>query len=212
MWSRSHNASIRVLPESNERINVVEYNQEWVLLCLVNVYLPTCGTADYEEAFGECMDMLHEIILKYNSSHAVIIGGDFNSSIHRGSSLRRDRLLMEFVSEHRLNVGVDCPVGDTFFHASNDSSSQIDYFLIAGSPSCSPSGKITIADQHYLNTSDHTHLELCLKMTSSSLLLSEAPTQDPSRGTKIRWEKCDTDLYKEIVQESLSLLHLFLRP
>ena len=74
------------------------------------------------------MDMLHEIVLKYNSSHAVIIGGDFNSSMHRGTSLRRDRLLMIFVSEHRLNVGVDCPVGDTFFHASNDSFSQIDYF------------------------------------------------------------------------------------
>ena len=135
LWARSHNASIRVLPESNERINVVEYNQECVLLCLVNVYLPTRGAADHEEAFGECMDMLHEIILKYNSSHAVIIGGDFNSSMHRGTSLRRDRLLMEFVSEHHLNVEVDCPVGDTFFHASNDSSSQIDYFLVAGSPS-----------------------------------------------------------------------------
>ena len=81
---------------------------------------------------------------------------------------------------------------------------KLTIFLVAGSPSCSPSGKITIADQHYLNTSDHTHLELSLKMASSSWLLPEAPTQDPSRGAKIRWEKCDTDLYREIVQESLS--------
>ena len=41
-------------------------------------------------------------------------------------------------------------------------------------------------------------------MASSSWLLPEAPTQDPSRGAKIRWEKCHTDLYREIVQESLS--------
>ena len=73
LWSPSHNASIRVLPESNERINVVEYNQECVLLCLVNVYLPTRGAADHEEAFGECMDLLHEIILKYNSSRPGVI-------------------------------------------------------------------------------------------------------------------------------------------
>ena len=109
-----------------------------MLLCLANVYLPARGSTEDEEGFGECLDMLHEIILKYNSSHTVIIGGDFNSSVHRCSGLRWDRLFMEFVTEHRLNDEMDYPVGDTFFHASNDSLSQTDYFLVAGSPSWSP--------------------------------------------------------------------------
>ena len=78
LWNSAHNSNIRILPESNERNNVVEYNQAPVLLCLVNVYLLARGSTEDGEGFGECLDMLHAIILKYNSSHAVIIGGDFN--------------------------------------------------------------------------------------------------------------------------------------
>ena len=122
--------------------------------------------------------------------------------MNRGSCLRRDMLFMEFVTEHRLNDGVDYPVSDTFFHASNDSSSQIDYFLVAGSPSWSPLIKITIADMHYPNMSDHTHLELSLKLTVP-LSLPEPSLQDQARDAKIRLNKCDTSLYKEVVQESL---------
>ena len=109
---------------------------------------------------------------------------------------------MEFVTEHRLNDGVNYPAGDTFFHASNDSLSQIDYFLMAGSPSWSPLIKITIADMHELNMSDHTHLELSLKLTVPLSLL-EPSLQDQARDGKIRLNKCDTSLYKEVVQESL---------
>ena len=146
--------------------------------------------------------MFRYAILKYNSSHTVIIGGDFNSSMHTGSDLRRDRLFVEFFTEHRLNDGVDYPVGDTFFHASNDSSSQIDYFLVAGSLSWSLLIKITVADMHYLNMSAHTHLELSLKLTVP-LSLPEPSRQDQVRDTKIRRDKYDTSLYKEVVQESL---------
>ena len=43
-----------------------------------------------------------------------------------------------------------------------------------------------------------------MKSASQLVLLPTRTFQDPSRGAKIRWEKCDTDLYREIVQESLS--------
>ena len=201
LLSSSHNSNIRILPESNERISVVEYNQALVLLCLANVYLPARVSTEDEEGFGECLDMLHEIILKYNSSHTVIIGGDFNSSTHRGSGLRRDRLFMEFVIEHRLNDGVDYPVGDTFFHASNDSSSQIDYFLVAGSPSWSPLIKITIA--YALPQYVRPHPPWAEPEADVPLSLPEPSSQDQVRDIKIRWDKCDTSLYKEIMQESL---------
>ena len=64
------------------------------------------------------------------------------------------------VAEHCLNSDVACP----FFHASNDSSSQMDYFLIAISLGCLLKAEISIPDIHYLNTSDHTHLELRFTM------------------------------------------------
>ena len=64
------------------------------------------------------------------------------------------------VAEHWLNSDVACP----FFHASNDSSSQIDYFLIAISPGCLLKAEISIPDMHYLNTSGRIHLELRFTM------------------------------------------------
>ena len=49
----------------------------------MNVYLPTRGSAMDEMFFDDSLDMLHEIILKYSSSHTIVLGGDFNSSLHR---------------------------------------------------------------------------------------------------------------------------------
>ena len=102
----------------------------------------------------------------------------------------------------KRNIRSQNPALREIFHASNDSSSQIDYFLVAGSPSWSPLIKITIANMHYLNMSDHTHLELSLKLTVP-LSLPEPSSQDQVRDIKIRWDKSDTSLYNEVVQESL---------
>ena len=55
---------------------------------------------------------------------------------------------------------------------------------------------------HYLNMSDHTHLELSLKLTVP-LSLPEPSSQNQVRDIKIRWHKCESSLYKEVVQESL---------
>ena len=107
--------------------------------------------------------------------------------MHRGSGLRRDRLFMKFVTEHRQNDGVSYPVGDTFFHVSNNNSSQIDYFLVAGSPIWSPLIKITIANMHYLNMSNYIHHELSVKLTVP-LSLPEPSSQDQVRDIKIRWD------------------------
>ena len=112
---------MRVLPETNERLNVDQLMQDECSFCHANVYLPSRGSTDDGMRFAECLDMLLEIVVKYRGSHIVVIGGDFNDSLHRGSRLRRDRIFAEFVAERRLNSDVTSPIRDTFFHVSNES-------------------------------------------------------------------------------------------
>ena len=143
---------MKKLPESSIRINVVELKNPIVLFCLVNVYLPARGLAENESLFAECLDILHEIFVKYVPTHTIVIGGDFNVSLHRGSHLHRDVLFREFVEEHELKLDSNYPVQDTFFHASSDSYFQIDYFLVG--PSRVPlQSVVTISDMHHLNPS-----------------------------------------------------------
>ena len=66
-------------------------------------------------------------------------------------------LFREFVEEHELKLDLNYPVYDTFFHASSDSSSQIDYFLM-GLPRVPLQSVVAISDMHHLNLSDHTYL------------------------------------------------------
>ena len=107
LWRSNLNPRIKCLPESSERINVVELRADPALFCLVNVYLPTRGLAMDEMLFDDSPDMLHEIILKYSISHTIVLGGDFNSYLHRETVIRRDTVFKEFVREHNLEVDSD---------------------------------------------------------------------------------------------------------
>ena len=77
--------------------------------------------------------------------------------------------------------------GDTIFHVSNDSSSQIDYSLLAVPHGCPLEAELLIADMHYLITSDHTYLELSLtfKVSNSGQVITK---QEKSGVNKMPWE------------------------
>ena len=130
LWHSSLNSLIKKLPETSVRINAVELKCPIALFCLVNGYRPARGVAENETLFEECLDELHEIFIKNSPTYTIVFGGDFNASLYRGDHMRRDVLFLEFVIEHGLQPDACYPTRDTFFHASSDSSSQIDYFLV----------------------------------------------------------------------------------
>ncbi|KAH3820468.1 hypothetical protein DPMN_122214 [Dreissena polymorpha] len=61
------------LNEDYQRIQCVEISTE--------VYMPSRNTHQSEIEFQECTDQLREIIVKYSSSHEIIIGGDINTDL-----------------------------------------------------------------------------------------------------------------------------------
>ena len=95
-----------------------------------------------------------------------------------------------------------------FFHASSDSFSQIDYFLVGPSRSrlqCT----VKIPEMHHLNLSDHTNIEIRISTAASYI---QAPTMKGSTPgdvlrPRIKWTNCDLGRYKAAVRQGLQ--HIF---
>ena len=131
--------------------------------------MPSRGSTEADAEYEETLDQIHEIVIKFNASHDIVIGGDWNGSLHRTKYCAHDSLLRSFLKEHSLILPVNYPVRDTFFHASSDCSSQIDYFVVSRLSKLEEVA--SIEDMHYLNVSDHTHIMLSL----SQILLLKIP-------------------------------------
>ena len=107
--------------------------------------------------------------------------------------------------EHGLQPDACYPTQDTFFHASSDSSLQIDYFLVGPSGMCLQI-TVTIPEIHHLNLSDHTNLESHINTAAPR---AQASSEKSSRSkcvlhSRIKWNKCDLSLCKAVVSESLA--------
>ena len=92
--------------------------------------MPSRGSAEADTEYSETLDQLHENLINYCGSHDIVVGGDLNAFLHRPKYCPRDSLLRSFHAEHNLSLPKYCPIGDTFFHASDDPSSQIKYFIV----------------------------------------------------------------------------------
>ena len=56
------------------------------ILC-ISTYLLTKVENDRYEEYSECIDQIFEIIQKYQNSHEIVIGGDFNEDISKNMYL-----------------------------------------------------------------------------------------------------------------------------
>ena len=83
LWNKSLNNCITPLLDGSDRVAAVEIDVKLRKICLINVYLPTRGSADCDIAFQATLDEVHEIMEKFVSSHKILLTGDFNPSLHR---------------------------------------------------------------------------------------------------------------------------------
>ena len=121
---------VKIVRGGGHPVAVVEVSTDNRPVCLINVYLPSRGSASNENEFMETLDELHEVLQTFSSTHDIIIGGDFNASLHRTKTCGRDQSLRCFVNEHGLFLSSEYPEASTFFHTAGDFSSQIDYFFV----------------------------------------------------------------------------------
>jgi exonuclease III len=119
---------IKRLKLGNERIIaiIVASSPE---ISLINAYLPTQNTNSQVE-YSECLDVIFDIIVKYQSQYQIILCGDLNGTVMESRNNKRDQVLKKYITEMGFDISKQVSDLPTFFHHAHDSTSQIDYICL----------------------------------------------------------------------------------
>ena len=127
LWNKNLSDIVSRLEVGNERVMAVEINGT-NKLCIINAYLTT-SKSDSEYGYRECLDVIHDIIQRFISSHTVLLCGDLNGSLLETRNNKHDVILKDFVKNHCLSNGTFESNQPTFYHFNGHVTSQIDYVL-----------------------------------------------------------------------------------
>ena len=155
--------------------------------------MPCKGVTDNFDNFQECLDQIHEIISKYNSSHSIFIGGDFNEDYESGST-RRSSSLKDFLSDHCLAVFTD----KTFIHPNGVDSTTVDHFFF------SKSFSNKVIQVKWLDIPENNSDHYPVTCTLSLHLDKTKKKADRTITSKINWKKTDLDGYRRNLVELLA--------
>jgi hypothetical protein len=158
-------------------------------------------------AYKDTICELAEIVTKY-ADHDIILGGDWNGSIHRAPRDKHDKTLLDFLnnSELLLPMGKDYPTQPTFNPSYNNHSSLIDYFLVSVMNVSKINNVQVLVD---MPCSDSPHSPVSAG-TNISIPRAVPKTLDTDMKSRPRWNKGDiasyADSVKLCVQNILPLL------
>ena len=201
MWPIQWRSRVKKLEVGNERIVAIELSTN-IKLCLISVYLPTNNpSVNSHLEYNECLDILHDIIMKYRPSHKIFIVGDFNGTLLKPRQYNKhDVMLNSFVSEHELNF--ISSEKQTFFHHSGASSSQIYYILTTDRAILSD---FKIAEKGSTNLSSHTHVSACIQVNIPGLDVYTCKESNQTQTVKrLHWNKIDIEKYQNVISNTVN--------
>ncbi|CAC5425416.1 unnamed protein product [Mytilus coruscus] len=143
----------------------------------------------------ECIDQLFEIIQKYELTHNLVIGGDFNEDISKINNSRRALKLKKLIDE--CNMKVDFK-GPTFINVKGEEISEIYYFIYKTKVIHKTSRLTDVAS----NVSDHHPI----KITLPCKFLKKKDILESNVQSRIRWDKVDINKYINIITQETPML------
>ena len=196
LWPTKWANRIKKLNEGNERIIAVLIAAS-IDICLINAYMPTHNT-DSQYEYTECLDIIFDIIQKYQDTHKIVLAGDLNGTLQTSRANKHDKLLRKFVEEMNLTTGTDLMSTPTFFHHAGSSTSQIDYILVQDKAIIID---YKIEEKSYANTSAHTAVKLETKIQIPQN--SKSKHQNRSARYKLQWDQMDHRKYNNIIKQDI---------
>ncbi|CAG2256994.1 unnamed protein product [Mytilus edulis] len=147
----------------------------------------------------DCLDIIHSIIEKYQSTHQVVVCGDLNGTLATSRNNKHDQLLKQFVLEMNLSTVGNYGEQKTFFHHSGQSSSQIDYILTNNKD-------IYCNHEIWENTSSNvsSHVPVSMITNIAVPLLEKFSNQNKKTVQRLKWNEIDEQLYRDTISEKLS--------
>lgn len=196
LWPKSWNSNVKKLTAGNERIIAITLSSNYNL-CIINAYLPTQDKDSVYE-YSNCLDIIYDIVHKYQETHEIILCGDLNGTLLKTRSNKHDRLLRELVQELSLFTAGDYSDQMTFYHHSGLSSSQIDYILLKNQ---------NIFEYHKIwnktaiNISAHVPVEITSKVKPPESLSKTDYEEQCS--FKLLWNEIDAEQYNSVLANGL---------
>jgi hypothetical protein len=199
LWPQEWDGRIKRLKLGNERIIAITVASS-PEICLSNAYLPTQNTNSQVE-YSEYLDVIFDIIVKYQSQYQIILCGDLNGTVMESRNNKHDQLLKIFITEMGFDISKQVSDLPTFFHHAHDSTSQIDY-IFAMEPDTIV--KYKYGEKSYLNSPAHiiVKAETNIKIP---MVKSRKPSNNQSKFI-VLWEKMDRTAYNDILEANLNNL------
>ncbi|CAC5361724.1 unnamed protein product [Mytilus coruscus] len=197
LWPSQRSSRIKKLKEGNERIIAILITATKDI-CLINTYMPTHNSDSLSE-YTECLDIIYDIIQKYENTHKIVLAGDLNGTLQTSRTNKHDKMLRNFAKNMNLTTGVELVYTHTFFHHAGNSSSQIDNILVLDENLVDD---YTIEEKSCANTSAHTivKMEIACQMTK----IRKSNQQNNKSKYKMQWDQIDKKSYNSILQNSIS--------
>ena len=96
LWPQEWDGRIKRLKLGNERIIAITVASS-PEICLINAYLPTQNTNSQVE-YSECLDVIFDIIVKYQSQYQILLCGDLNGTVMESRNNKHDQVLKTFIT------------------------------------------------------------------------------------------------------------------
>ena len=106
--------------------------------------------------FEDCLSQLQELVTKYQDTHAVLIGGDFNEDLSNTPKSKRTKSLEIFLSDYHLGT---IQTGKTYI---------FDYIFFSRNLANKVRRMETLIDQH-TNVSDYILFAVLSSGTSTTM-------------------------------------------
>ena len=156
-------------------------------ILLISIYLPTRVENDRFEEFSDCLDQLYEIIQNFETTHEIIVGGDFNEDFSKYNNSRRANKMKTTMKECNLQTNFK---GPTVINTQGIDVSEIDYFFFNKSDRISyrltdiPS---SVFDHHPIGVNIQCSLQKVYK------------GKIEKKTKRIKWDNVDKERYQEVI-------------
>ncbi|CAG2253680.1 unnamed protein product [Mytilus edulis] len=128
LWKQHLDHLVEKINDGSERIICIKINVKPKPILLICAYMPCRGSKQANEQFKECLDQLHEIILKYSDTCTPVLCGDWNCDLMKTTNKSaRIKELEDFISSKKLMFK---PTPLTFIHPNGNETSTIDYIFV----------------------------------------------------------------------------------
>ncbi|VDH91711.1 Hypothetical predicted protein [Mytilus galloprovincialis] len=196
LWKQHLDHLVEKINDGSERIICIKINVKPKPILLICAYMPCRGSKQANEQFKECLDQLHEIILKYSDTCTPVLCGDWNCDLMKTTNKSaRIKELEDFISSKKLMFK---PTPLTFIHPNGNETSTIDYIFVHDSLAEKVYNTIRL-DMLSNNTSDHYPLLTEIETE----IVSKKKQDHPVVSNKIKWDKIDLQQYQDSLKKCL---------